>query len=202
MKELINRKSSMIGKLFVYQIAMSLFGLFVISPFSGRMQIAASLFASLFYFSLVCYAIIDDGQKDCVSYSAGRLDNAKATDGFVYALISYLPTIVIVVINVLLNLFTLSFESLKGILGIVIRFFLMGMYLGFDTGLVVRQANPNNNFQMEITSGESFKFLSDNYLIFAICLVFLPVVCGICYNLAFRGKLHVDTTPKEKKKKK
>lgn len=201
MKELINRKSGMIGKLFVYQIAMSLFGLFVISPFSGRIEMAASLFASLFYFSLVCYAIIDDGQKDCISYTAGRLEGAKATDGLLYALISYLPTIVIVVIDVLLNLVTSSFESIKAILNIIIRFFLMGMYLGFDTGLVVRNANPET-FQMEVVAGENFRFLSDNNLIFAICLFILPVVCGVCYKFAFEGKLHVDTTVKEKKKKK
>ena len=201
MKELINRKSGVIGKLFIYQIAMSLFGLFVISPFSGRMQIVASLFATLFYFSLVCYAIIEDGQKDYVSFSAGRLEDGKATDGFVYALISYIPTIVIVLLNVILNLANVSVDTLKSLLGIVIRFFLMGMYLGFDTGLVVRTANPVT-FQMEIAEGEKFLFLSDNYLIFAICLIFLPVVCGVCYNLAFNGKIHVDTTPKEKKNKK
>lgn len=199
MKDLFNRKSGMIGKLFIYQIAMSLFGLFVISPFSGRMQILASVFSTFFYFSLVCYAVIEDGQKDSVSYKAGRLENASSSDGFKYAILAYIPTIVIVLVNVLLNLFASSFDVIKSLLGILIRFFLMGMYLGFDTGLVVRSANPET-FQMEIVAGEQFKFLSDNYLVFAICLVFLPVISGVCYKLAFDGKIHVDTKPKEKKK--
>ena len=73
----IKEKSGMISKLFVYQIAMSLLGVFVVSPFSGYTQIAASVFAFLFYFSLVSYAIIEDGQKDCISYKAGRLENGS-----------------------------------------------------------------------------------------------------------------------------
>ena len=132
----IKEKSNMIGKLFVYQIAMSLLGLFVVSPFNGSVQIAASVFASLFYFSLVCYAIIEDGQKDFVSHSAGRI-SGNPLSGLVYALVSYIPTIIIVAIQVILNLATdaTALSGIKSILTFVIRFFLMGMYLGFDTGI-------------------------------------------------------------------
>lgn len=198
-------KGRMIGKLFIYQIAMSLFGLFVISPFNGGMQFFASVFSALFYFSLVCYAVIEDGQKDFVSSSAGRL-NGNPLSGFYYALIAYIPTIVIVLSSVILSFavdpFTPSVAvTIRDLLNILIRFFLMGMYLGFDTGLVVRQYDLLTG-KYAILSGENLLFLSDHYLIFAICLILIPLICGITYYLAFKGKIHVDTTQKEKKNKK
>lgn len=192
---IIKSKSHMIGKLFVYQIAMSLLGLFVVSPFSGVMQIAAGVFSTLFYFALVAYAVIEDGQKDYVSVTAGRLDGRGYT-GFVYALVSYLPTIVIVVANVLVSLFTNAF-ALRDILKIIVRFFLMGMYLGIDTGLAQRTQDPITH---EMVSGapDWLLFLSENSVTFAILLVVMPIVCGLSYYLAYKGKIHVDTTVKKK----
>lgn len=203
--EFFHNKSSMIAKLFVYQIAMSMFGLFVISPFNGGMQFFAAVFSSLFYFSLVCYAVIEDGQKDHISSSAGRL-KGNPLSGLYYTLIAYTPTIVVVLFSVILSFFVDPFlpsaaTTILDILKIIIRFFLMGMYLGFDTGLVIRNTDPElgRNF---VVSGEEFAFLSDHYLIFAICLVLLPLVSGTAYYLAYKGKIHVDTTVKEKKNKK
>ena len=202
MREIIKQKSGMIGKLFVYQIAMSLLGVFVTSPFSGRSQIIASVFAILFYFSLVCYAIIEDGQKDNVSHEAGRI-NGKGYTGFVYALISYIPTIVLVlgysILSVSTNVATLS--GLKSVLtGIVNRIFLMGMYLGLDCGISMRSVDPQT--KMAVYPSETLEYFSENGLIFSCCLVLLPIVAGVTYYLAFKGKLHVNTAPKEKNKRK
>lgn len=200
MKELIYQKSHMISKLFVYQIASSLLGLFVASPFGGYTQVLAAAFSTLFYFSLVCYAVIEDGQKDYVSVSAGRMEG-NALVGFVYAILSYIPTILIVLVQVALQLFTgvASLLGLKGVLTVIIRFFLMGMYLGFDTGLVQRGYDEINQTSVVIKGSDALVFMSDNYLIFAILLVLLPLVAGISYNLAFKGKIHVNTAPKNKK---
>lgn len=200
MISVIHEKSHMIGKLFVYQIAMSLLGLFVVSPFSGSVQIVASVFATLFYFSLICYAIIEDGQKDHISHSAGRI-SGNPLSGLVYALVSYLPTILIVLLQVVLNLLTdpLSLTGLKSVLAFIIRFFLMGMYLGFDTGLVQRGYDSVNQMSVVIKGSDFLVFMSDNYLIFALCLIFLPIVAGVSYHLAFKGRLHVNTAPKNKK---
>lgn len=200
MISVIHEKSHMIGKLFIYQIAMSLLGLFVVSPFSGSVQIFASVFATLFYFSLVCYAIIEDGQKDHISHTAGRI-SGKPLSGFVYALVSYLPTILIVLLQVVLNLLTdpLSLTGLKSVLAFIVRFFLMGMYLGFDTGLVQRGYDSVNQMSVVIKGSDFLVFMSDNYLIFAFCLIFLPIVAGVSYHLAFKGRLHVNTAPKNKK---
>lgn len=200
MKEIISQKSGMIGKLFVYQIAMSLLGLFVVSPFNGYMQVAASVFATLFYFSLVSYAVIEDGQKDYVSHTAGRIDGRGYT-GFAYSLISYVPTIFFVLLQCILHLFTdnAALPALKGILTFIIRFFTMGMYLGIDTGLVQRTYDSVNQMSVVTTGSDFLVFMSDNYLIFVVCLVFLPIVSGISYYLAFKGKVHVNTAPKQKK---
>ncbi len=196
----INEKKRMISKLFVYQIAISLLGVFVVSPFGGNMQIFASVFAILFYFSLVCYAVIEDGQKDFVSHTAGRIAG-KGYTGFVYALVSYIPTIIIVSVQVILHLVTdvTALSGVKTILTFLIRFFLMGMYLGVDTGLVQRGYDSVNQMSVVLKGSDTLVFMSDNYLIFAICLLFLPAVVGLSYYLAFKGKVHVNTAPKNKK---
>lgn len=200
MREIISQKGGMIGKLFVYQIAMSLLGLFVVSPFKGNMLIVASLFATLFYFSLVCYAVIEDGQKDCVSHNAGRLEGNKMT-GLIYTLVSYIPTILVVALQVVLQFATspVQLQGLKSILTFLIRFFFMGMYLGFDAGIVQRTYDHVTQSSVVIKGSDAMVFMSDKYLIFAVCLIFLPLVSGVAYNLAFSGKVHVNTAPKEKK---
>ncbi len=199
MKSIIGQKSGMIGKLIIYQIAMSLFGLFVISPFQYTMHIYASIFSLLFYFSLVCYAVIEDGQRDCVSASSGRSDG-KAYTGLLYSLVSYLPTIIVTLLNMILRLFTIpeAFGVLKTILEkLLMRVFLMGMYLGFDTGLAPRAYA--NGEQIRLSSNNFMYYLSDNGIIFTICLFIMPIVCGAAYYLAFKGKIHVDTTPKKER---
>ena len=200
MKSIINEKKDMIANIFVYQIAMSLLGVFVVSPFNGYVQIAASVFAILFYFSLVCYAVIEDGQKDCISHKAGRMVGNPAS-GLVYSLVSYIPTVVIVIAQCLLNLFTdyNVLAGLKSIINVVIRFFLMGMYLGVDTGLVQRTYDSVNQTSVIVKGSDFLVFMSDNYLVFSVCLIFLPVVAGITYKLAFDGKIHVNTAPKKGK---
>jgi len=196
----IREKTHMISKLFVYQIAISLLGVFVVSPFNGNLQVFASVFAILFYFSLVCYAVIEDGQKDFVSHSAGRIAG-KGYTGFVYALASYIPTIIIVAVQVILHLVTdvATLSGVKTILTFIIRFFLMGMYLGIDTGLVQRGYDSVNQMSVVLKGSDALVFMSDNYLIFAFCLLFLPLVAGVSYHLAFKGKVHVNTAPKNKK---
>lgn len=201
MINIIREKSHMIGKLFVYQIAMSLLGLFIVSPLGGYAQLAAAVFSTLFYFSLVCYAVIEDGQKDCVSHSAGRIRGSALT-GVVYSIVSYIPTIVIVSLQILISLLSepTSFSAIKSIFTFLIRFFLMGMYLGFDTGLVQRAYDSVNQVSVVVKGSQTLVFMSDNYLIFGICLVLLPIIAGVSYCLAFKGKVHVNTAPKNKKK--
>ena len=197
MINIIKAKSHMISKLFIFQFASSLLGFFVVSPFSGYWQVGASIFATLFYFSLICYAVIEDGQKDYVSVSAGRMEG-NAYSGFVYGSVAYLPTILIVAFQVMIQFLSSGLESLKAILGLLIRFFLMGMYLGYDTGLVQRFENPDTHEKVIKAGSDVLVFMSDHYLIFAICLVFLPVMCGVSYLLAYNGLIHVDTSVKHK----
>ncbi|MBP3580021.1 MAG: hypothetical protein J6K12_02110 [Clostridia bacterium] len=199
MMEILKTKSHMIGKLFVYQIAMSLLGLFVASPFSGSMQIVAAVFSTLFFFSLVCYAVIEDGQKDCVSVKAGRM-TGNAFSGFVYTFVMYIPTIIIVVTQMLLFLCTGKevLTALKAVLAIIIRVFLMGMYLGFENGLMDRQYDKVTE-TMVSNASEAVQFFCNNYMIFAVFLIIFPVVCGISYYLAYKGKIHVDTQVKNRK---
>ncbi|MBR2020986.1 MAG: hypothetical protein IJ939_00985, partial [Clostridia bacterium] len=56
-----------------------------------------------------------------------------------------------------------------------------------------------NQMSVVIKGSDFLVFMSDNYLIFALCLIFLPIVAGVSYHLAFKGRLHVNTAPKNKK---
>lgn len=199
MLKIIKAKSHMCSKLLVYQIAMSLLGVFVVSPFSGTMQIVAAVFSTLFFYSLVCYAIIEDGQKDCVAVQSGRAEG-KAYTGFVYATAMYIPTIILVIVQMIMFLSTklAAITGIKAILAFIIRFFLMGMYLGFDTGLAGRYYDAVSE-TMKSNANPTVLFMSDNYIIFALLLVVFPVVCGITYMLAYKGKIHVNTQVKNKK---
>ena len=199
MFEILKSKINLIVKLFVFQIAMSLLGLFVVSPFSGNMQIAAGVFSTLFYFSLVCYAVIEDGQKDHLAVKSGRAVGNPYT-GFLYSAVSYIPTIILVLFQMILFLMTQnsSITGLKAVLAFVIRFFLMGMYLGIDTGLAGRYYDSASQ-SMKSDANPTLLFMSDNYIIFSIFLVLLPLICGFAYMLAYKGKIHVNTEVKSKK---
>lgn len=198
MKKLYEEKSGMIYKLFIYQFAMSLLGLFIASPFKGSTLLIAGIFSMLFYFSLVSYAAVEDGQKDFVSAQAGRLEGSPLT-GFKYALFSYIPTIIIAFLNCILHFLipdALS-NTFVSILNLIIRFFLMGMYLGIDSGLTNYTVDTVTNQRIS-SAPEWIRFLSDNGLIFLICLILMPVVCGIAYSLAYKGKIHINTVKKKK----
>ncbi len=198
MKKLFEEKSHMVSKLFIYQIAMSLLGVFIVSPFSGTTCIIAGVFSLLFYLSLVSYATVEDGQKDFVSQKAGRLQGSAFT-GFKYALISYIPTIFIVAFYCIIKLSTKSemLSALKNILNIIIRFFLMGSYLGIDVGLTGYGYDTATQ-SMVSDAPTVVRFISDNGIFFVICLIVMPLICGFAYNLAFNGKISINTHKKEK----
>ena len=52
---------------------------------------------------------------------------------------------------------------------------------------------------MKSNANPTVLFMSNNYIIFALLLVVFPVVCGITYMLAYKGKIHVNTQVKNKK---
>lgn len=190
MKKIFTEKSSMISKLFIFQVAMSLLGLFVVSPFTANSSLclAAGIFSMLFYFSLITYAVIEDGQKEYISVKAGRCEFSVFT-GFLYALVSYIPTIILTVVYMIMRLSSPDsiITGAKAVLNIIIRFFLMGMYLGIDVKLRADGA------------GAFSGFISENGIFYVMCLVLMPVICGISYALAYNGKIHVNTESKKKK---
>lgn len=198
MKKLFEEKSRMISKLFIYQFAMSLLGVFVVSPFNHNLRVVFGVFASLFYFSLISYAVVEDGQKDHISHTAGRLDG-DALCGFKYALVAYIPTIVLTVAFSLIQLFSGEYAilTIKSILNVIIRFFLMGMYLGIETGISKFELDAVTLERVSV-SPEWVQFMSDKGLFFVIFLVLMPIVCGLAYYLAFKGKVHINTSKKQK----
>ncbi len=41
--------------------------------------------------------------------------------------------------------------------------------------------------------------IAKNPIFYVMCLVLMPVICGISYALAYNGKIHVNTESKKKK---
>ncbi len=191
MKKLFEEKSHMISKLFVYQIAMSLLGIFVVTPFinssSAGLCLSFGIFAMLFYYSLVCYAIVEDAQNDHISASSGRKQGSAWT-GFKYALVSYIPTIVFVIafIIIMLTDYKAELTGFPFVLGLIIRIFFMGSYSGVHVYL----------YELDGV----WRYMCNTGIFFGICLVVMPVVAGCAYALAYKGKIHINTAAKKMKK--
>lgn len=182
MKQLINEKSSLIAKLIIFQIAMSLFGLMfaaTVIALNEGLLLFAGTFSILFYFALVGAALNEDGVKDHLKVACDRA-KPDALCGFKYVLISYIPTLVITVLNIILNIFGVL-DSLRGILVIIIRMFTSGMFQCIDRFL--------------FGSGDSFVSFSLYGYSFLVYQIISIIICGLFYFLGLRG---ISLLPKKK----
>ena len=185
MKKIFNEKGSMIAKAIIFQIAMSIFGCMItmsIIAIDEGWLLLGGIFSILFYFSLIGAAINEDGAKDHLKISAGRME-PDALLGFKYILISYIPTFLITILFVILNLFGLE-NSLTQIMAILIRLFLSGMYQGLD--------------RVIFASGDTLAKFSLYCFSFVIYQVISVVVCGLFYYIGYKG---INLTSGKKKEK-
>ena len=195
--EFFKDKGSMLRKLWINQFAFSLFGLFVASPFRGAMCVVAGVFSYLFYMSVVGFSVLDDAQKDKISYSAGRKTGVNAYTGLRYAFVAFLPTIILMIIYTILTFIHSIDSSISFIISIITRFIMGGEILGIDTGLTNYTYSESANMLVS-NSPESILFLSSHGIIHLIYSVVTPVIIGIVYFLAFKGIISVNTTESKK----
>ncbi len=182
MKKIFSEKGSMIAKLIVYQIAMSIFGVmlaFAITALNVGLLLATGVFSALFYFALAGAALNEDGLRDNVSVTRDG-SAANAFIGLKYALISFAPTLIITLLYAILCTLGVN-NSLTSILNIFIRFFLSGMYLSLDTSL--------------FSAGETVMAFSANGYSFLIYQVVSVIICGVFYYIGFKG---INLLPKKK----
>ncbi len=179
---MIKEKSGMIVKLIIFQIAMSIFGVMIASSviiLSEGLLLLAGIFSVLFYFALVGAALNEDGLKDNIRASRESVA-VSAFTGFKYALISYVPTLLITLVLAVLRTVGVR-NSLISILVVVIRAFLSGMYLGLDTSI--------------FGAGETVMTFSANGYSFLIYQMISILACGVFYYIGFRG---INLLPKKK----
>ena len=174
MKISIKEKSSMISKAIIFQIAMSIFGVMLassIQAFGNTILVIGGIFSVLFYFALIGAAVNEDGLRDNVKVTHGRAAEDKLL-GFKYIAISYVPTLAVTIVYVILKVTGLN-NDITTLLNALIRLFLSGMYLSLDRAI--------------FAFGDTLHAFSLNGWSFLIYQVFSIVICGLFYILGLRG---------------
>jgi len=195
--EIFREKGAILRKMWINQFAFSLFGLFVASPFRGTVCIVAGVFSYLFYMSVVGFAVLDDAQKDKISFNAKRKNNVTASVGFKYAFIAFLPTIILMLLYTVFTFIPNFNETVKFIISLVTRFVMGGEILGIDAGLT--NYNYDEATMMMVSSApESVIFLSSHSIIHLLYSVVTPIILGLVYALGFKGIISVNTTETNK----
>ena len=198
-KEIWSYKSKMIKKLWLNQFAFSLFGLFVASPFNGNICIIAGVFSLLFYISVVGYAVIDDAQKDKIAFDAGRTEGKKAITGLIYAYISFLPSIILYIIFIILTFAGEALSALRSVFYLVIRLALSGEILGIDIGLSKFEYSVDTLTRVS-SAPQYIQNMSDYAIFQLIFFLLIPLIIGLIYYLGFTGTVSINTSEKKKKK--
>lgn len=197
--EIFKEKGDMLRKMWINQFAFSLFGLFVASPFSGKISIVAGVFSYLFYIGVVAFAVLDDSQKDKISFNAGRKMGVSASTGFAYSFVAFLPTIILMLLYTIFTFIPAIDSSVTFIISLITRFVMGGEIIGIDLGLTNYTYNSVANMMVSDAS-DIVIFLSSHGLLHLIYALITPVVFGIIYTLGFKGIISVNTTETNKDK--
>lgn len=98
---LFSRNASLILKTFLYQIVMSLFGFMMYSSTYKipLLLVVGQLTVVLFYYYILSSQMVQGGHKMC-EYDMAHGTSSSPLFGFVFALIAFLPTIILAVVSV------------------------------------------------------------------------------------------------------
>ena len=129
----------LVHKFVLNQVAIGLFGfmvVFVMSSFGFAAEMAATVFSTLFFLSLLYDNAWDEGARDKNRISNGRME-FKPFLGAKIALMAYIPTFVLLffsLVNGILELFGITFmNGVCLVTNAIVLFFSHGMYLGFSS---------------------------------------------------------------------
>lgn len=118
MKSFLKDNQPMIVKLVVYQVALTIFG-FVLAMACVKSQtllVLSSVLSIAFYLFLIYFVMYEQGQKDGIRISAGRLDY-NPMRGALIALCANLLNIVLAILAIIGKacITNVSFSSMEGI---------------------------------------------------------------------------------------
>lgn len=197
--QFLGEKGSIIRKMMLNQFAFSLFGIFVATPFYGNICILAGIFSLLFYLFVVCFSILDDAQKDRISFNAGRKQHLNAFVGLKYSYLSFIPSIVLTALYTAISFILKTGNTFTFILGIINKYALAGEILGIDVGLTNYTYDAVNNIRVT-TAPDAVIFMSQHGIFQLIFALAIPALCGLIYYLGYAGIVSVNTTESSENK--
>ncbi len=122
-------------KFIVNQIAMSVFGImmsFTAKVIGDTWLVAFGAFALLFYYFILWTFLWEDGAKDGIKVSGGRMKKNSFL-GLSYCSVAALPSALFALLLVIFNLTLDAASNAVGLMNIVVKVFTFGMYNAIDS---------------------------------------------------------------------
>ena len=141
MKDFFHKYGYSIVKMFLYQFAISLFGITLamatISTKNNTLTIIVSICATIFYLFLLYVMVWDIGARDKISVDVGKKEYKPFT-GITLGVFANVPNLIVAVLFALEAIFAalgVGFAAYLGTFTILYRTIFMGMYVGLIVGL-------------------------------------------------------------------
>ena len=132
------KNSGLMLKTFLYQVVMSLFG-FMMYGATYRIPLLLTIGQAtviLFFYYIMASQMYQSGAKNC-EYDAGHGQSTSPAAGFLFAVVAFLPTVILAVVSVLCPPFAADgMTNTAGYLSYLGNHtFLQGMYVGITQTL-------------------------------------------------------------------
>ena len=181
MKKFFHDYSYSIFKMFLYQIAIALFGIALFSPTIKdgleTLNLVTSIFAIIFYLFLIYVLTWEIGAKDRVSVDAKKKTYRPHT-GLLLSLIANIPNLLLAFVNMIFTLVN-PLASFR-----VIPTLLHGMYWG-----VIR------NITLPI--GGEYLALQQIWVTFYLLVIPAMLTCWLAYFMGFKNIRIIAKAPKK-----
>ena len=141
MKEFFHKYGYSLVKMFLYQFAISLFGITLamatISTKNNTLTIIVSICAVIFYLFLLYVMVWDIGARDKISVDVGKKEYKPMT-GIVLGVLANVPNLIVALLfalEAILAALEAGFGAYIGAFTILYRTIFEGMYVGLIVGL-------------------------------------------------------------------
>ncbi len=183
---LFRRNSGLMLKTFLYQVVMSLFGFMMYSstyriPF---LLVIGQITVIIFFFYIMGSQTFQAGAKSC-EYDIGHNTSSSPFAGFLFALISFSPTIILAIISIICPPFIQSdVPNTAGYLSYTCNHvFLQGMYVGITQTLFPTAAGG----AADALAAANAAAINSRCLIHLFGAIPALLASGIGYWIGYRG---------------
>ena len=171
-----SRNIGLILKTFLYQIVMSIFGFMIYGATYKNtiLLIVGQVTVALFFFYIMVTQMFEKGSKNC-EYDRCHGESSSMAAGFLFALIAFLPTIILSVISLIAPPFAADGNILNGggyVAYLMNKSFLQGMYSGIH--------------QILVPPVQGTDVLNGQCLWFLVGAIPGWLICGVSYLIGYR----------------